>query len=155
FQSLALGLGAIPVFLLARHWMPRWPLVGVLLVVTYLLCPALIGENVFDFHPVALATPLLLAAVLALVKRRYGWFTLAGILAAMCKEDVGVSVAMLCLYIAFWQGEPRENPTGTTTAVPSVRKSGGSLRGLLATARAWRFPKGRRLFGLIAAAGFA
>jgi uncharacterized membrane protein len=104
FQSMALGLGAIPVFLLARHWLPRWPLVGVLLVLTYLLCPALIGENVFDFHPVTLATPLLLTAVLALVKRRYGWFLLAAGLAAMCKEDVGITVAMLCIYLAFWQG---------------------------------------------------
>jgi uncharacterized membrane protein len=103
FQSLALGLGAIPVFMLARHWMPRWPLVGVLLVLTYLLSPALLGENLFDFHPVTLATPLLISAVLAMVKRRYGWFLLAGLLAAMCKEDVGISVAMLCIYIAFWQ----------------------------------------------------
>jgi len=104
FQSLALGLGAIPVFLLARHWMPRWPLVGVALVLTYLLTPALIGENLFDFHPVTLATPLLITAVLAMEKRHYGWFLLAAGLAAMCKEDIGVSVAMLGVYIAFWHG---------------------------------------------------
>jgi uncharacterized membrane protein len=104
FQTIALGLGAIPVFLLARHWMPHWPLVGVPLVITYLLSPALLGENLFDFHPVALATPLLLAAVLAMVKRRYGWFLLTAGLAAMCKEDIGISVAMLGIYLAFWQG---------------------------------------------------
>lgn len=102
-QSIALGLGAIPVFLLARHWMPRWPLVGVVLVVTYLVSPSLLGENLFDFHPVTLATPLLLTAVLAMVKRRYGWFALTGFLAAMCKEDVALAVAMLGIYIAFWQ----------------------------------------------------
>jgi hypothetical protein len=67
-----------------------------------LLSPALIGENLFDFHPVTLATPLLLATVLAMVKRRYGWFLLVAGLAAMCKEDIGISVAMLGLYIAFW-----------------------------------------------------
>jgi uncharacterized membrane protein len=102
FQSLALGLGAIPVFLLARHWLPRWPLVGVALVLTYLLCPSLLGENLFDFHPVTLATPLLIAAVLAMEKRRYGWFLLVAGLAAMCKEDVGLTVAFLGVYIAFW-----------------------------------------------------
>src|SRR5579871_5805456 len=112
FQTLALGLGAIPVFLLARHWLPRWPLVGVLLVITYLFAPALMGENLFDFHPVALATPLLLAAMLAMEKRRYGWFLLAAGLAAMCKEDIGISVAMLGIYIAFWQGGPREAAKG-------------------------------------------
>ncbi len=103
FQSIALGLGAVPVFLLARHWLPRWPLAGAALVATYLLSPALIGENLFDFHPVTLATPLLIAAVLAMEKRRYGWFLLAAGLAAMCKEDIGISVAMLGIYIAFWQ----------------------------------------------------
>ncbi len=102
FQSVALGLGAIPVFLLTRHWMPRWPLMCLPLVATYLLAPGLIGENVFDFHPVALATPLLIAAVLAMEKQHYGWFLLAGGLAAMTKEDVGFTVAMLGIYIAFW-----------------------------------------------------
>ena len=165
FQSLALGLGAIPVFLLARHWLPRWPLVGVLLVLTYLLSPALIGENLFDFHAVTLATPLLLSAVLAMVKRRYGWFLLAALLAAMCKEDVGITVATLCIYIAFWQGGPREYPTGTRMRVPSgsPRATNGSEnaetqfpQGLpRAAARKRPFPKGHRWFGLIAAAGFA
>ena len=116
-QSVALGLGAIPVFLLSRHWMPRWPLVGVVLVVTYLVSPALLGENLFDFHPVALATPLLLAAVLAMVKRRYGWFALAAFLAAMCKEDVPLAVALLGLYIAFWQ---HRRTFGLTVAALSV-----------------------------------
>ncbi len=107
FQSIALGLGAIPVFLLSRRWMPRWPLVGAALVLIYLSCPSLIGENLFDFHPVTLATPLLLAAVLAMEKQRYGWFSLAVGLAAMCKEDVGLAVAMLGIYIAFWQQRRR------------------------------------------------
>lgn len=102
-QSIALGLGAIPVFLLTRHWMPRWPLLGVVMVVTYLASPTLIGQNLFDFHPVTLATPLLSAAVLAIVKRRYGWFLLAAGLATMCKEDVGIVVSFLGVYIAFWQ----------------------------------------------------
>lgn len=136
FQSIALGLGAIPVFLLARHWLPRWPLVGVLLVLTYLLSPALIGENLFDFHPVTLATPLLLAAVLAMVKRRYGWFLLAASLAAMCKEDIGITVAMLGIYIAFWQGEPLAE-----TGFPQSRLRLTQLS-----------PKGRRWFGLLFAA---
>ncbi len=117
FQSLALGLGAIPVFLLARHWLPRWPLVGVLLVLTYLGAPAVIGENLFDFHPVALATPLLLTAVLAMEKRRYGWFLLTAGLAAMCKEDVGITVAMLGVYIAIWQ---RRRWLGLLTAAVSL-----------------------------------
>jgi uncharacterized membrane protein len=102
-QTLALALGALPVFLLARRALPRWPLVGVALVVTYLASPLVIGANIFDFHPVALATPLLLAAVLAMQSRRYIWFALAALLAAMCKEDIGFTVALLGLSLAFAQ----------------------------------------------------
>jgi uncharacterized membrane protein len=103
FQTLALALGALVVFVLARRALPRWPLVGVALVVTYLASPMVIGENIFDFHPVTLATPLLLAAVLAMQARRYVWFAVAAFLAAMCKEDIGFTVALLGLYIAFGQ----------------------------------------------------
>jgi uncharacterized membrane protein len=136
FQSLALGLGAIPVMKLARHWLPRWPLAGVPLVLTYCLSPALLGENLFDFHPVVLATPLLLVAVLAMVKRRYGWFVLAAGLAALCKEDIGITVAALGIYIAFWQGESRD-------AQPNMRESGFRKR---------LFSNGHRWFGLLVAA---
>lgn len=113
FQTLALALGALPVFVLARRRMPRWPLVGVALVLTYLASPLVIGENIFDFHPVALVTPLLLAAVLALDARSSGWFALTALLAILCKEDIGFSVALLGLYIAFAQ---RRRWFGLTTA---------------------------------------
>ena len=66
FQTLALVSGALPVFLLTRRYLREWPILAALMATAYLLSPALIGINVFDFHPVALATPLLLYAVLAL-----------------------------------------------------------------------------------------
>jgi uncharacterized membrane protein len=112
-QTLALALGGLAVFVLARRALPRWPLVGVALVATYLASPLVIGENIFDFHPVALATPLLLAAVLALDARRHAWFALAALLATMSKEDIGFTVALLGLYIAFGQ---RRRWFGLTTA---------------------------------------
>src|SRR5579875_9353 len=62
FQTLVLALGAFPVFLLARYYLPRWPLLAALCVIAYLLAPALLGLNIFDFHAVSLATPLLLYA---------------------------------------------------------------------------------------------
>src|SRR5947209_12442070 len=86
FQTLALASGALPVFLLTRKYLPQWPILAALMAAAYLLSPALLGLNIFDFHPVSLATPLLLYAILALEYKRYGWFILACILAAMCKE---------------------------------------------------------------------
>src|SRR5947209_11791236 len=59
FQTLALLTGALPVFLLTRKYLPEWSLLAPCMVIAYLLSPALLGLNLFDFHPVSLATPLL------------------------------------------------------------------------------------------------
>ncbi len=77
FQTLALGSGALPVFLLTRRYVPEWPIFAALMATAYLLSPALLGLNIFDFHPVSLATPLLLYAILALTHRHYVWFLIA------------------------------------------------------------------------------
>jgi hypothetical protein len=77
------------------------------MVVAYLLSPALLGLNIFDFHPISLATPLLLYAMLALDHKRYGWFILACILAAMCKEDVPLTIAVLGLFLIWKYKLPR------------------------------------------------
>src|SRR5215831_4563362 len=58
FQTLVLVSGAVPIFLLTRKHIPEWPLVSVLMVLAYFLAPALLGLNIFDFHPISLATPL-------------------------------------------------------------------------------------------------
>ena len=55
-QSVALGLGAIPVYLLAKDKIGSLP-VAVALAAAYLLYPALHAVNTFDFHEIALVTP--------------------------------------------------------------------------------------------------
>ena len=107
FQTLVLVSGALPVFLLTRKYLPEWPILAALMVVAYLLSPALLGLNIFDFHPISLATPLLLYAMLALDHKRYGWFVLACILAAMCKEDVPLTIAVLGLFLIWKYKLPR------------------------------------------------
>src|SRR6266487_1767002 len=107
FQTLALASGALPVFLLTRNYIPEWPFIAVAMAVAYLLSPALLGINIFDFHPISLATPLLLYAVLTLTYKRYGWFILACILAASCKEDIPFSLAILGLFLIWKYKLPR------------------------------------------------
>jgi uncharacterized membrane protein len=106
-QTIALALGAVPLFLLGRSRIPELPLTAAALACAYLITPALLGEALWDFHPVALATPLLLLAVWALDSRRYAVFAVAAVLAAMTKEDVALALIPLGLYIAFWRGKPR------------------------------------------------
>src|SRR6266567_5619607 len=107
FQTLALGSGALPVFLLTRRYIPEWPIFAPLLATAYLLSPALLGLNIFDFHPVSLATPLLLYAILALTYKRYVWFLIACILACMCKEDIPLTVALLGILVIWKYKLPR------------------------------------------------
>jgi uncharacterized membrane protein len=107
FQTVVLALGAVPVFLLTRKYLPEWPLLATFMVLAYLLAPALLGLNIFDFHPLSLATPLLLYAILALTYKRYGWFLVACILAAACKEDVPLDIAMLGILVIWRYELPR------------------------------------------------
>ena len=107
FQTLALASGALPVFLLTRKYLPEWPLMAAVMAGAYLITPALLGINIFDFHPVSLATPLLLYALLALNYRRYGWFVVACIFASACKEEIPAVVALLGVLVIWKYKLPR------------------------------------------------
>ncbi len=106
-QTLALAAGALPVFLLTRKFVPQLPLVAPVMAAGYLLNSSVIGLNIFDFHPVSLATPLLLYALLALSYRRTAWFLLTCLLAAACKEDVPFAIALLGLLVIWKYKQPR------------------------------------------------
>lgn len=123
FQTLALASGSLPVFLLTRKIIPQWPLLAALMATAYLLAPALIGMNIFDFHPVALATPLLLYALLALEYKHYAWFLVACVLAACTKEDVPLAIAVLGILVIWKYRLPR---LGLTLLI------GGALWSLIA-----------------------
>jgi uncharacterized membrane protein len=123
FQTLVLGSGALPVFLLTRRYIPEWPIFAPLMAIAYLLSPALLGLNIFDFHPVSLAPPFLLFAILALTYKRYVWFLIACVLACMCKEDIPLTVALLGILVIWKYKLPR---LGTVLLI------GGLLWSLLA-----------------------
>jgi len=107
FQTLVLAAGAPAVFLLARRYLPSWPLLAAVLAMAYLLSPALLGINIFDFHPDSLATPLLLYALLALTYRRYLCFLLLCLFVCACKEDMPLAVAFLGILLLWKYRLPR------------------------------------------------
>lgn len=106
-QTVALALGAVPLFLLSLRRLPELPLLAPAFAAAYLLAPELLGEAIWDFHPVALATPLMLLAIWSVAARRYRWFIAVAVLAAMTKEDVALALIPLGVYIAVWQRRPR------------------------------------------------
>ena len=98
-QLLALGLGAVPLYLLGRRvlgsgWLALGPAVG------YLLTPALGWLNLENFHPDSFEVPLVLFAIYFMVVRRWGWFAVSVVLLLMVKEDVALLTAPLGLYVA-------------------------------------------------------
>jgi uncharacterized membrane protein len=91
-QAAAIAAGAWPVYLLARkHLASSRAALGFALA--YLLYPATGWLTLNEFHPVALATPLLLFAFWFLDEDRLLPFALCAIAAAACKEEIGLVVA--------------------------------------------------------------
>jgi uncharacterized membrane protein len=105
-QTVAIALGAIPTYLLARDVLRSTGMAAVF-ALAYLLNPTVEALNLYEFHPVSLATPLLLFAFLFAYRRRYLPFLLCGLAAMGTKEEIGLVVAMFGLYIAFVQKDRR------------------------------------------------
>jgi uncharacterized membrane protein len=96
-QACAVAAGALPVFWLARkHLRSERAALGFALA--YLVSPALQWMTLHEFHPVALATPLLLFAFWYLDEGRLLAFAVVVGLALTTKEHVGLAVAGLGLW---------------------------------------------------------
>ena len=97
-QTVVIALGALPAFALARERL-RSDVAGVVFALAYLLAPALQGANLADFHGVAMTSSLLLFALSALHRRRYGAFLALAVVSMAAREDVSLLVAMMGLYV--------------------------------------------------------
>jgi len=104
-QSAILGSAAIPLYKLARRHIDRWP--ACILALTYLLYPALHGENLFEFHFLPFGPFLLWWAWYFLDARRDRWGTVFVILTLACREDVSSWVAVLGVYFLLTGRRPR------------------------------------------------
>jgi uncharacterized membrane protein len=122
-QATAIALGALPVFWLARkHLASERAALGFALA--YLLYPALQWLTLNEFHPVALATPLLLFALWYLDEDRLLPFALFAVAAASSKEQIPLVVAALGVWYAFARRRPRAGlaiaVAGVATAVVAI-----------------------------------
>ena len=88
-QTAILAAGGLAVYGFARHRLGDDGLAAGFALV-YLVNPSLHGINVRDVHPQAFVIPLLIAAALALDRRRWSWCGLALVLAAACREDAAI-----------------------------------------------------------------
>ena len=96
-QAIALSLGAIPIYQLAKQANIKDKL-ALTLSSVYLLYPLIFNLNLFDFHPDVIALPALLWAIFAARKRSSTGFTIALLIVCSCKGILGLTVASL----GFW-----------------------------------------------------
>jgi uncharacterized membrane protein len=97
-QSMALALGAIPLFLLAQKVLKRSS-TALLPALTYLMLPALGWLNLENFHPDSFGVPLLLFALYFMACSRWRAFFVSVFLALLVKEDVFLVVVPLGIYL--------------------------------------------------------
>ena len=105
-QAVAVGLGAIPVFLITRMLFaktkgPVRDILALALSFAYLINPSNSFTVMFDFHPVALATPLLLYAWYFWLSDRLRWSFLFLALAMLTKEQVALTTLFFGVYVWF------------------------------------------------------
>ena len=104
-QAIVLAASSLPLFLWARSELGAAP--AVLFQIAYLSFWAIVGGNLFDFHELALAAPILSLALYAMLTRRTALLIVSVVLGLLTREDLALTLAALGLYVAIAQRRVR------------------------------------------------
>ncbi len=96
-QTIVLASAAIPLYLLARYKLEN-EIIALALAAAYLLYPAVGFTARFDFHIEVFAIPAFIASVYAMERGRWTIASLFLIIPLLCKENMGLVVAIVGLY---------------------------------------------------------
>lgn len=99
FQSFVLALGAIPTYLIGKLILRSKPL-AFLVVGIYLLNPGMQWTNIYDFHAVSMAIPLLLLVFYFGYTGKWRWYLIAALFAALTKEQVPLTIGSIGIALA-------------------------------------------------------
>lgn len=100
-QAALLALASLPIFFWARQQLGLWP--AVLFQVAYLSFWAVLSGNLFDFHELSFAAPILSIALYALLTRRTRLLLAMVVLGLLTREDLALTFAAIGLYLAISQ----------------------------------------------------
>lgn len=101
-QTLIVGAGVFFVYALSQHILKNKAL-SLTLSFLYLLNPSIERAIIYDFHAVTLTTTFLLGAFYFVYRKKYWWFLLFAVFAAITKEQIWAIIALFGLYIVFIQ----------------------------------------------------
>lgn len=104
-QTLALGLTALPLYLISKKELGDS--IGFMVVVMYLIYPALAFTNLDEFHVPALATLFLMYMYYFFYRNNFLWFTVFMFLALLCQENMSFAVFMVGLLAIFSKKEKK------------------------------------------------
>jgi uncharacterized membrane protein len=140
-QALALGLGAVPVYLLAMRRLAN-PLYATVLAAAFLLHPSLGQTNLENFHPDALLVPLLGFAIYSAVENRPRLFIVFSVLALLGKEDAVLVVLPLALWYAWRHNRKIGGIIAAVSVAIALAATNLVMRPLVGvpTRNAWRLP---------------
>lgn len=93
-QSFAIAISVVPIFLISKILLPRYQNLGVLIGLVFLINPHTLWANIYDFHPILLAIPLLFFALYCFLIKKWFLFWLLISLSLLTKENVGLLVSM-------------------------------------------------------------
>lgn len=100
-QALALAIGALPVWHLARQAGLKTH--ATTLVIVYLLYPQIFNVNLFDFHSEVIALPMLLTAVWCARAQKFWYFCLSVFIILMCKAVLSLTVFGLGAWLLLFE----------------------------------------------------
>ena len=98
-QSFALGIGAFPLYAYSRRALNS-DAMGFVMAAAYLLHPAVGLTNVENFHPDAFLGVLMGIVWWSALEKRWNWYWVSVALALLVKEDVGLIVLPIGLWVA-------------------------------------------------------
>ncbi len=105
-QSVVLGLGALAVYLIANKIL-KDKKIGLIMTVSYLLFFPVERANLFDFHPVTLATTFLLFMIYFSLVKKYWLMILFVFLALLTKEHTGLVIIFFGMYLFLFSKEKK------------------------------------------------
>lgn len=96
FQSVWLGSSIVPMYLLARR-ANLGRVASLVVAVCFLLHPALHGANLYEFHSLTLANPVLLWVLYTLDRGRLRWYFPALAVCLLVREDMSLLMVFVAI----------------------------------------------------------
>jgi uncharacterized membrane protein len=99
-QTLAIALGAVPVFLLAKRLFED-ERAALIAAAAYLFLPTIVSQNLNQLQETPFVGPVLLAAMWFFVARRWTWFLVFAGLTCLVRENFPLAVMMFGVWAWF------------------------------------------------------